>query len=233
MLRLPRSIAWASWLLPMLWSANCCPPQALKPDPGPESVLREYTRHLKSRDTNRAYDLLSSNTKRHLDRQELERFLAENAEHLAGPLEALFEASGVEVTVRATLRSEKGEEIRLVREGETWRIEAGALVPSTSATPEEAVRRFLLAIELKSCEALLQCAPPPTRARLARNQLLSGCREQIGALRETAAQIRSAGTKPVKVSDRRAEITYLGTAAGSRQLIVVEYDGRWYIEDLH
>jgi hypothetical protein len=223
-----RSLAWAGLILPWLWFGGCCPPDTIKADQGPQSVLIEYTRHLKSKQTDQAYQLLSDRTRRHLDRKELRRFLAENGERLAGMLEALFETKDVAVTLRATLRSENGEEVQLVREKGTWRIESGALVPPTNATPEEAVRRFLLSIEAKNCEALLQCAPPPDRARLARNQLLSGCRDQIGALQETAAQIRAAGIKPVKVSDKRAEITYMGT----HKLIVVEYDGRWYIEDL-
>jgi hypothetical protein len=224
----PRFPAWASLVLPLLWFAGCCPPETLKADQGPQSVLLKYTRHLKSKQTDQAYDLLSSRTRKHLDRKELQRFLAEHGERLADSLEALFEASDVAVTLRATLRSEDGEEVQLVREKGAWRIDSGALVPPTSATPEGAVNRFLLAIEAKNCEALLQCAPPAARARLARNQLLSGCRDQIGTLQETAAQIRAAGIKPVKVSERRAEITYLGT----HKLIVVEYDGRWYIEDL-
>ena len=228
MFRLPRSPAWASLVLPLLWFTGCCPPQAVKPAQRPESVLRQYTGHLKSKQTSQAYELLSSRTKKHLDQKELKRFLAENAERLAGTLDALFESSDVEVTVGATLRSENGAEVHLVREKGAWRIESGALVPPTNATPGQAVSRFLLAIEAKNCEALLQCAPPSARARLARNQLLSGCREQIGTLQETAAQIRAAGVQPVKVSEKRAEITYLGT----RKLIVVEYDGRWYIEDL-
>ena len=225
---LQRSLTWASLVLPWLWFAGCRPPNALKTDEGPQSVLLKYTQHLKSRQTGQAYQLLSSRTRKQLDQKELQRFLAEHGERLAGTLEALFEASDVAVTLRATLRSENGEEIHLVREKGTWRIESGALVPPTNATPEGAVDRFLLAIEAKNCEALVQCAPPEARARLARNQLLSGCRDQIGSLQETAAQIRAAGIKPVKVSDRRAEITYMGT----HKLIVVEYDGRWYIEDL-
>lgn len=223
-----RFLARASLVLPLLWFAGCCPPETLKADQGPQSVLLEYTRHLKSKQTGPAYELLSSRTKKKLDQKELQQFLAEHGERLAGSLEALFETRDVAVTVRATLRSENGEEVHLIREKGSWRIESGALVPPTNATPEGAVNQFLLAIEAKNCEALMRCAPPATRARLARNQLLSGCREQIGTLQETAAQIRAAGMKPVKVSGQRAEITYMGT----HKLIVIEYEGRWYIEDL-
>lgn len=228
MFPLRRLLARASLVLPLLWYTGCCPPDTLKADQGPQSVLIEYTKHLKSRQTVQAYQLLSSRTKKHLDQEELQRFLAEHGERLAGTLQALFEASDVAVTLRAVLRSENGEEVHLVREKGTWRIDSGALVPPTNRTPEGAVDRFLLAIEAKNCEALVQCAPPATRARLANNQLLAGCRDQIGTLQETAAQIRAAGVKPVKVSDKRAEITYMGT----HKLIVIEYDGRWYIEDL-
>jgi hypothetical protein len=143
-------------------------------------------------------------------------------------LESFYTTSEVEVAVRATLRSENGDEIHLLSEQGAWKIDSGALVPPTGVTPQAAVERFLLAVEANSCEALLQCAPPPTRARLTRKQLLAGCREQIKSLQETAAQIRAAGVKPVKVSKSRAELTYLGT----HKLIVVEYDGRWYVEDL-
>jgi hypothetical protein len=229
---LRRSLIWACLVLPGLWFTCCCPPQTLKSDQGPQSVLLEYTRHLKSKQTDQAYELLSSRAKKHLDQKELRRFMVKNGERLAAMLEALFEASDVDVSLSATLRSEKGEEVHLVREEGTWRIESGALVPPTNATPEEAVRRFLLAIEAKNCEALLQCAPPPTRARLAREQLLAGCRDQIDTLQDTAAQISASGIKPVKVSEKRAELTYMGAAASSRKLIVVEYDGHWYIEDL-
>jgi len=224
----PRNLAWASLLSPLLWFAGCCPPETIKSDQGPQSVLLEYTRHLKSKQTGQAYELLSSRTKKHLNQKELQQFLKEHGERLAEMLEALFETRDVAVTLKATLRSESGEEVQLVREKGSWRIESGALVPPTNATPEGAVNQFLLAIEARNCEALIRCAPPAARARLARNQLLSGCREQIGTLQETAAQIRAAGIKPVKVSDQRAEITYMGT----HKLRVIEYEGRWYIEDL-
>jgi len=225
---LQRFPARASLILPLLWFAGCCPPDTLKADQGPQSVLLEYTRHLKSKQTGPAYELLSSRTKKHLDQKELQQFLAEHGERLAETLEALFETKNVAVTLRATLRSENGEEVHLVREKGSWRIESGALVPPNNVTPEGAVNQFLLAIEAKNCEALMRCAPPAARARLARNQLLSGCREQIGTLQETAAQIRAAGIKPVKVSGQRAEITFMGT----HKLVVIEYEGRWYIEDL-
>ena len=224
--RLIRSIVWASLVLSMLGFTNCCPTAPVTPRP--EAALRAYTGHLKNKKTDQAYELLSASAKKHLERKELRRFLAEHGERLAGLLEAFFSAAEVDVAVRATLRSEGGDAVHLVREKGAWRIESGALVPPTNATPEDAVQRFLLAIEAKNCEALLQCAPPSTRARLARNQLLSGCREQMDTLQETAAQIRSAGARPGKVSEKRAEITYLGT----HKLIVVEYDERWYIEDL-
>jgi len=225
---LERPLVWVNLLLAWLWFTGCCPQHTTKTDEGPQSVLLKYTRHLKSKQAGQAYELLSSRAKKQLNQKELQHFLAENGERLAGILEALFEAADVAVTLRATLRSEKGEEVHLVREKGAWRIESGALVPPTNATPEGAVNRFLLAIEAKNCEALVECAPPPTRARLSRKQLLAGCHEQISTLQETAAEIRSAGVQPVQVSDTRAEITYLGT----HKLIVIQYDGRWYIEDL-
>jgi hypothetical protein len=228
MSRLIRSIARAILVLPLLWYASCCPAQTAKPDPGPESVLREYTEHLKKKETDRAYDLLSSRTKGHLDQKELKRFLGENAERLAEPLDTRFETANVVVTIRATLRAENGEAVHLVREKGAWRIDSGALVPPISATPKDTVSRFLLAVESRDCRALLECAPPRARARHSHKQLLSGCRDQIDTLQETATQIRAAGGKPVKVSEKRAEITYLGT----HKLVMVEYDGRWYVEDI-
>jgi hypothetical protein len=228
MTRLLRTIAWVSLASPLLWSLSCCPPQVVQPTSGPEVVLRKYCGHLKDKQVELAYQLLSSRMKKHLDRQELKKFLAEKSEHLAGSLQSLFKSSDVEVTVRATLRSEKGEEVQLVRELGGWRIDSGALVPPISATPEDAVQRFLLAVESKDCQALLECAPPPARARHTRKQLLAGCREQIKALQETAARIRASGARPVKTSKHRAEITYLGT----HKLLMIEYEGRWYVEDL-
>lgn len=223
-----RSFAWASLALPVLGYASCCPPQAVKPAPGPESILREYTGLLKNKQADRAYELLSSRMKKHLGRQELRRFLVEKADRLASSLDSFFEAADIEVSVRATLRSENGEEVQLVREEEGWRIDSGAPAPPTSATPEDAVQRFLLAVESKDCQALLECAPPSARSRHTLKQLLDGCREQIGALQETAAQIRASGAQPVKTSKNRAEITYLG----KHRLIMVECEGRWYVEDL-
>jgi hypothetical protein len=200
--------------------------------PGPEASLRAYAGHIKNKKLDQAYELLSASTRKHLPEKELRRFLDEQGERLAGLLESLFSASDVDVVFWATLRSENGDEVRLVRENGAWRIDSGALVPPTSATPEDAVQRFLLAVESRDCEALLDSAPPSVRARHSRKQLVSGCREQMDVLQDTAAQIRAAGAKPVRVSKDRAEITYLGTAASSRKLIVVEYDGHWYIEDL-
>ncbi len=231
MTRLIGLVARVSLALPVLGSLSCCPPQAVKPDPGPASVLREYRGHLKNRQPGLAYRLLSSRTKKQLDRKGLERFLSENSGRLEGYLKSRFEGPDVELTVRATLRSEDGGEIQLVREPEGWRIDSGALVPPTGATPADAVQRFLLAVESRNCEALLECAPPPTRDRHTRDQLLRGCRERIDSLQETAAQIRASGSRPVKTSEHRAEMTFRGAATG-RKLIVVEYQGRWYLEDL-
>jgi hypothetical protein len=231
MTRLIGLVVRVSLVLPVLGSLNCAPPQAVKPDPGPGSVLREYRGHLQNRQPGLAYRLLSSRMKKQLDRKDLERFLSENSGRLAGYLQSRFEGQDVELTVRATLRSEDGGEIQLVREPQGWRIDSGALVPPTGATPADAVQRFLLAIESGDCEALLDCAPPSARARHTRSQLLRGCRKQIDSLQKTSAQIRASGSRPVKTSDSRAELTFRGAATG-RKLVVVKYQGRWYLEDL-
>jgi hypothetical protein len=194
---------------------------------GPEAVVRQYASHLIDGQTQEAHRLLSSRSRKEVSGKSFQRFIAEGSQRLKQLLKDLATAE-LEVELTAILKAEDGSQVVLVREGETWRLDSGTVVPSLGFSAQAAVKQFVRAIEAKDCQAVLACAPPKTLANHQRDKLLRGCRDKMEHLLQIAARIRSCGAQPQQVSPTRAELTY----HQNKKLIVIKHESRWYIEDL-
>jgi hypothetical protein len=229
-----RTLTGARLLVPtmvvlVVWPHWGCPPPPQGPGgAGPEVVLREYLDSLEKNDTGSAHRLLSARSRRETPEEAFQRFASRDPKGLRRQLADLLNASRVTTEWTATLRTEDGVSVTLIREGDGWRLDSGQVVPSAGFSPSSVVSRFVQAIEAGDCQALLACAPPETLGSHQRDKLLQGCRDKLEHLRQIAAQIKQSGGDPQLVSPDRAELTY----HQNKKLIVTKHNSRWYIEDL-
>lgn len=204
----------------------CCPSSTTRP--GPDHALRTYAGHLQEGRTEPAHRMLSRQKRQATSPDTLARLLDAGGDDLQAQLDAWRTPGEQRVTMCARVRDPAGRTTFLVREGDSWKVDHGPLVPPLGFTPETALERFLRAAEAGDCEALVDCAPPQIRARHERQRLLEGCREQLATVRRTAARIRAGGGRLTRVAPDRYELVY----DQHRKLVVVEYHGRWYVQDL-
>lgn len=220
----PRSILLA--VLMGGCAAACCP--ATPAQPGPDQTLRAYAGHLRAGRVRQAHQMLSSRKRQAASAEALERFVASGGDALRDRLAALDATRNARVELRARVGEPGKETILLVQENGSWKVDGGPVVPPLGFSPQSALERFLRAAEAGDCEALVASAPPQARTRHEHDALLAGCREQVESLQRTAARIRASKGRLVQVAPDRYELVY----HQQRKLVVVEYNGRWYVQDL-
>jgi hypothetical protein len=220
-------------LLPvLLLAAGICgcppPPQSQGGAARPDAILEQYADHVSHGRLEQAYALLSSRLTHEISPEEFEQFISRHGQRTGKSLSSLASRADATPSMRATWTTPDGASISMVRESGKWKVDTGTLVPQRGFSPESAVEQLLQAIEAGDCQAVIACAPPGVRGNHAAEKLLSGCRDKLDHLKETAARIRKSGAKPHPVSEDRAELTY----HHSRKLVVIRYKSRWYVEDL-
>ncbi|HEY5960559.1 MAG TPA: hypothetical protein VIV60_28595 [Polyangiaceae bacterium] len=147
---------------------GCSPAQCRMNDP--DWVLREYAAALRRGDAERAWSLLSEETKRSTTfdafREELRRnpammrLLADRMERPIGP-----------PTLTAQVGTPDSEPIEMMRIDGQWRLKLSSLDPFSQATPLAALRSFVRAVKLRRYDVLLRLAPERDRQQLSKAQL--------------------------------------------------------------
>ena len=125
---------------------------------GPAESLRAYADALADGRADDAYRLLSDDAKRSLSLEAFRRMVTENREDAVEIARALRRADGTpEVT--ASVMTPDGEELRLVYEGGSWRIDGTGIDRYGQATPRQALTGFLRAFERKRYDIVLRYVP--------------------------------------------------------------------------
>lgn len=178
--------------------------------------------------TEDAYALLSRDARARLSEAEFSRMVAENGREIEDIAQSLLEPSEVpEIT--ATLSAPEGESLRLVYEGESWRVDASALDVYGQASPVAALQSFVRAFDNQRYDVLMRFVPDSKRQGLSEEQLKEAWqgeqREQVERL--TQALKASLPNLRVELLGTRATVSY--GAGGTVEL--VHEQGAWKIED--
>lgn len=219
-------------LLLGLLTAACCHMPPGTPPPGPLQAAARYAERLTAGNATGALELVAAEQRERVTAAELEAFVAAGGPELKAALDDLQAAPQQlqleALDYRVVLQLDDGRRLVLGRRAGAWRVVGGELLPGPHSTPARVLRTFLEAIDDGDCMALASCAPPRVRAEHPVARLAQGCSEQLPVLRETAAAIRDAGGRPIRLEADRAQLPY----GEHRRVVLVRQGGRWYVQDL-
>lgn len=211
-------------LLLALLAAACRSPQASRP----LSAIDAYIAALEAGEYSRAYDLMSEKYKKEHTREEFVRMLRESPGDVRETASRL-RSGRRDVVVRAHyVYDDLRDELHLVEEGGSWRIDSNPLEFYPQDTPRNALRSFVRAVELKRYDIILRFVPNTYRQEMSEDKL----REEFeGAKREEVANLvrtlRGAIDNPIEQQGDEARMPY-----GDRSEVRFRREeGVWKIED--
>jgi len=207
----------------LLLALAACPPP---PQQGPEAVLDAYLSALAAGKLDRAYALLASDYQKTHDRAAFERAVAaadgqKNAERLR--------KSARKLTLEAELQLPDGDALPLVKEDGEWRFRHDPLDFYPQATPEEALRSFVRAVENRRYEVALRFVPGRYRASLTVDKLRDRWEgERRSELLGQLQAVRTHLGEPLEVSGDNARLT----VGERKQAVLIREAGAWRVETL-
>ena len=202
-------------LLALLAATACGAPS--RPIPDPRSAVSGYAAALRGDDPRAAYDLLTPAARRKLSFDDFSRQWREAAAERAEQRAALDGMVGSSQIARLTLAD--GTSTGLVRDDGGWRLEAPLLSSSHAATPDDALRLFARAIEVRSLEGALRVLSSNRRARLR------------SALDAFVAGLAAHAGDEIVVSGDRAFLQFTDGKVRWKVTLVRE-EGDWRIDDI-
>ncbi|MBN2493110.1 MAG: hypothetical protein JXR96_00860 [Deltaproteobacteria bacterium] len=159
--------------------------------------------------------------------ESLADFVARGGAPLSTSLRELGGSGGpIEVQLEARIRGPSGE-LLLVKTDQGWRIRSGTLLPGQARSPEEALDRFLHAIEARHCAGLVRLSPPDVQARHSLESLEAGCERRLDELGEAAKALRAARDRLLRVSESKA----VCACRPGLKLVLEKKGDRWYVVD--
>lgn len=203
----------AARLFPLLWLAGCG--HAAVP---PESAVQLYVAALERNDAHAAYGMLSTAVRLRLPESEFaERWrLATDERHVQSER---LKASATQTVESATLVFHDGRRVAMARDGRQWRITGTAIGELHAATPEDALRLLVQALDARRYDLVIGVLAEPLRSEVERQ-----LRERLEGLKAALGKSPS-----VEVIGDRARLQY-----DPRFRVELEReDGEWRILDLN
>ncbi len=193
----------------------------------PEAVAKTFAAALRDHDLERAYALLSSETRARVDRTTFERLVRDNPTEMERLVHLLAERPDA-VDIVATVVTDAGDTVRLVYEGGGWRLEGGVLSVYPQGTPREALASFIRAYDAGRYDVLLGFVPRGDREGLTAEALEASFRgAQRTEVERIVGALRAAlPTAPIEELGDRATMSY---GSGAAELVLE--DGAWKVED--
>jgi hypothetical protein len=191
-----------------------------RPVPEPQSVLGSYVAALERDDPCAAWTLLARPVRIRISEAEFTRRWRESPDERraqAARLRARLAAAGPDP--RAALTFPDGSQVALVREERQWRMVSATLGDLHAATPEEALRHFVTAVESRRYDLLLGILADPLRGEVERQ------------VRERLERLRAALDRPhdLEVNGDRARFQY----DPRFRIDLQRQNGEWRVYDLN
>jgi hypothetical protein len=220
---------WPSWLLCVL-AALATVACAAGQHPGsddPQAVLRAYARALEEGRADDAYRCLSDEARRGISIEAFRRMVKDDPEGVREIGRAL-ERPTAPPQVTATVTSPSGQELHLVLEDGSWRVDASTIDLYAQDTPRHAIQGFVRAIERKRYDIVMRYVPDSHKDGLDPGKLQAAWegheKEEIEQV--VAALKQALPSATIEETGERATMPYGG---GTMQL--VREHGLWKIEN--
>lgn len=210
--------------LAMMFSGMGCGSSAS----GPGATLEAYSNALRKEDYAAAYALMSAGYRDKHSKEEFVRMMKENSDE-AGETAAQLRKNPKEIAVTAEFQYGHGDRMRLVREGDSWRIAVNPVQFYSQATPRDALRSFVRAYRLKRWDVMLRFVPNVYRERMdvekLRAQFEGETREDMDVMMKT---LEANIDEPITDKGNEARMPY-----GDRyEVKLIREDGLWKIRDI-
>jgi hypothetical protein len=154
-------VALALFLFGIAWGATGCPSSA-DVERGPSASLRTYADALADNRADDAYRLLSDDAKRSISLDAFRRMVKESREDML-EIARTLRRSASDPVVTATVQTPDGEELTLVYEAGSWRVDGTGIERYGQSTPRQALLGFLRAFERKRYDIIMRYVPDKER----------------------------------------------------------------------
>ena len=180
------------------------------------TLLDQYAAAVEENLPAKAYALLSQDQQRNISLDAFKRRWKGVRPELKERAHSLASKKALPHRVQARVVSPTGLDFLLTQEDGRWRISRGYPGSTRSATPEEALRAFILAVEQEDLQGAMQLLSGETRLRLQTE------------LKDRVKSIRAALKSGVQVTDGRAQLRY----GARRKIRLVKEKDQWRIQEL-
>lgn len=193
----------------------------------PHSVLSDYARALDEGRADDAYRMLSEEARRGISPEAFRRMVKENPDEVRDVARSLARPTATPV-VTAKVTSATGQELQLVLEKGTWKVEATAVDLYAQDTPRHAIQGFVRAVERKRYDVVLKYVPDTHKEGLDATKLKGAWEgHDKDEIEQVVASLKQAlPSAQIEETGDRATMAY---SQGTMQL--VRERGLWKIED--
>lgn len=195
---------------------------------GPNQTLDKYSDALKRRDFGGAYDLMSSQYRGKVSREDYVRMMRDNTREVGETSSRLRGRKG-SMEVSAEFEYGLGDTMRLVQEDGRWKIASNPLAFYDQSSPKAALRSFIRAYRLERWDVMLRFVPNSYRERMdgkkMQAQFTGPSHEQMENLVNT---LEANVDEPIIERGNDARMSY-----GDRYTVsFLKEDGVWKLKDL-
>ncbi len=199
------------------------------PSKGPSQTLDHYGRALKNRDYSTAYDLMSSQFRGKVSKEDYVRMMRDNPREVDETADRLRGKRGSLEVSAEFVYGNLGDKMLLVQEDGRWRVATNPLAFYDQSTPRNALRSFLRAYSLQRWDIMLRFVPNQYREKMdppkMKAQFTGPSKEQMETLMNS---LEANVDEPITERGNDARMSY-----GDRyEVKFIKEDGVWKLKDL-
>lgn len=199
--------------------------------PTPEAAVASFSRAVEGHRYEEAYRLMSRSYQDQTSLEEFRLRLESNPSEASSLVSALTESPLV-WSREAVIEYNHRDEVRLVLEGDVWRIATPIVDFYAQSTPREALSSFVRAVERDRFDVVVRLMPSSERRGSTAEEMEARLRaawtgEGHEELDRIVGLLRESLEKPIEVTGNRAAMVY----AERFVMRFVKEDGLWKIED--
>lgn len=193
----------------------------------PQTTLKAYVTAMEAKDYARAYALMSSAFRKEYDRDE---FVSQHRKHPTEVKRSVSELKQgpVKLVIEGEFRYGDGNRLRLVKEGDAWRLALDPVTFYSQRTPREALRSFVRALERRRFQILLGFVPLKWRKVMTVDDMRRLFeKKQLEATNQLIRNLKANLENKIEVKGDEAEMLY----GDSYKVQFLREEGVWKIVD--
>lgn len=182
---------------------------------GPDQVVRQYIAAINANRPEQAYSLLDAKTRRQVSKNQFVNRWNQARAELKDQAALLRAGLDKPFQIRAHVEYAQGAVSDLSYVDGRWRIKEGITIKLQTATPEDAVRAFIQAVEQRDYETVMQLLSRSAREVIERE------------INDRVSRAKAALKQQIEVTGNKARVQY----GPSDKLELIKEDGQWRIND--